>query len=981
MMAGVMGEREAAVEGGADPVQATSDSERPSWFAGGGGGVRQAIAVLTLVGAAAWLCLMLTHHLGRITPIWVANAIWLAFLLESPRRRWPLLVLAGFTGDVIANKFAHDSWAVALGFGVANTLEVTICAVGMMAVLAGRFDIRRPKDLMVFCVAAAVCSSLSAFVAAAVMFFQTGAAMAPNMLVWGLGDVLGLLIFVPPLTVAARGDLAALFRPAAAQRTAAVISVGALSLIASAVLPQHPIMVMTPPVLILAALQLEFAGAALAVLVMSTASVVFICVGWVPMALAARTDLEQAFWLQAFLLVAALMTFPIAAVLASRRELEGKLFHAGEIAREAMRQAQLAEELASIGYWRYDYATGVLTWSEEMFRIYGRKLADGQPTLPESVAFIHPDDQEAVRLHLKAYAGVADPGLSVRIVRPDGELRWVTARSTTETDADGKLVARFGTLADVTEIKRTEAAAKESEERYRFLAEYAPDMIARTSLTGEIVYISPSSVRVFGYSPEEMISLNAQEMVHPDDLELVMAGIFRLIEERIERLPEPLCYRARHKDGAWIWIETNPTLIFDKITGEPVEFIDIVRNVTQTKLFEAELEEARQRAEEAAAAKSAFLANMSHELRTPLTSIIGFSQLMGEQDDLSDDTRHFAKRISDASEALLAIINDVLDFSKLDARQVALETRPLSMRRLVDEATGLIAIQAATKGVAVKTKLDARLPAQILGDVARLRQVLLNFLSNAVKFTEGGAVSVNVAYVDKGEGPRMRVEVKDTGPGISAEGVSRLFERFSQAEVSINRTHGGTGLGLAICKGIVELMGGTIGVNTKVGKGSTFWFEVPAEEASEPVEQANDELTFDCPQLRLLVVDDTPVNRELVKLMLTPMGLQIQEAAGGAEGVKAAFTEPFDLILMDVRMPGVDGLEATRMIRGSSPFNAKTPILALTADVQPENFISCRNAGMNDIIAKPISPAELISKIFRYGAPNAVQNAPEAEVA
>ena len=279
-----------------------------------------------------------------------------------------------------------------------------------------------------------------------------------------------------------------------------------------------------------------------------------------------------------------------------------------------------------------------------------------------------------------------------------------------------------------------------------------------------------------------------------------------------------------------------------------------------------------------------------------------------------------------------------------------------------------MAIQAATKNIQVKAKIDPRLPPQILGDVARLRQVLLNFLSNAVKFTDKGRVTVKVTYRDPGKGARVRVEVIDSGPGISPDGVSRLFERFSQAEVSINRTHGGTGLGLAICKGIVELMGGTIGVDTKVGKGSTFWFEVPAVEAQEIVAASDEIATFDCPQLRLLVVDDTPVNRELVKLMLTPMGLQIEEAAGGAEGVKMAFAEAFDLILMDVRMPGVDGLEATRMIRASSPLNAKTPILALTADVQPENFVACRDAGMNDIIAKPISPAELIAKIFRYGA-------------
>ncbi len=935
---------------------------------------------MLLVGLSAWACIALTHHLGRIAPIWIANAISTAFLLEAPRRRWPLLILASFAGDFVANQLVHDSLLVAAGFGLANTVEAVVCAAGVTGLLRGRFELSRPRDLATFCVVAIASSAIAAVIGAAALALKTGSALIPNTIVWGFSDVLGLLIFVPPMIIAARGEMASLFGRSAARKTCEVFGVMVLAIMLAGALPQHPIMLVTPPILILAALQLEFAGAAVAVLVMSAASIAFVIGGWTPLAITGRSDIEQAFWLQAYLLMAALMTFPIAAVLASRRGLEQELVTARDIAQEAMRQARLAEELASIGYWRYDYAAGQLTWSEEMYRIYGRDPADGQPTLKESVAFIHADDRDAVRSHLQAHIGVDDPGFAVRVIRPNGEIRSVVARTATEVDAEGNLVARFGTLADVTEIKRAEAAAKESEERYRFLAEYAPDMITRTTLTGEIVYISPSSVRVFGYTPDEMRRLNAQDMVHPDDFGLVMAGIFRLIEERIERLPEPMCYRARHKDGTWIWVEANPTLIFDQATGEPVEFIDIVRNVTQTKLFEAELDDARVRAEAAAAAKSAFLANMSHELRTPLTSIIGFSQLMGESDDLSDETRHFAKRISDASEALLSIINDVLDFSKLEAGHVALESSPMSIRRLVEETTGLMAIQAATKNIQVKARIDASLPPQTLGDVARLRQVLLNFLSNAVKFTEKGGVTVKVAYRDPGARARVRVEVTDTGPGIAAEGVGRLFERFSQAEVSINRTHGGTGL-VAICKGIVELMGGVIGVDTKLGKGSTFWFEVPAVEAQETVAAADETATFDCPQLRVLVVDDTPVNRELVKLMLTPMGLQIQEAVGGAEGVKMAFAEVFDLILMDVRMPGVDGLEATRMIRASSPLNAKTPILALTADVQPENFAACRDAGMNDIIAKPISPTELISKIFRYGAQTAAEAGPTVEVA
>jgi CheY-like chemotaxis protein len=259
----------------------------------------------------------------------------------------------------------------------------------------------------------------------------------------------------------------------------------------------------------------------------------------------------------------------------------------------------------------------------------------------------------------------------------------------------------------------------------------------------------------------------------------------------------------------------------------------------------------------------------------------------------------------------------------------------------------------------------------VVGDISRLRQVLLNLLSNAVKFTQAGSVTVRTAWkpdpADGGSG-RLRLSVSDTGAGIEPEKVKRLFERFSQTDVSINRTHGGTGLGLAISKGIVELMGGRIGVTTRPGKGSTFWVEVPLAVGEAPAEVQNHEAGTEYPALRVLVVDDTAVNRELVRLMLEPLGFQVEEASGGAEGVKAAVSRAYDLILMDVRMPGVDGLEATRVIRGASKLNSRVPILALTADVQPENAHACRAAGMDDVLAKPIVPRQLLSKIAQWAA-------------
>ena len=627
--------------------------------------------------------------------------------------------------------------------------------------------------------------------------------------------------------------------------------------------------------------------------------------------------------------------------------------------------APFAAKLAGVGFWSFDHAAERFAWSEEMYRIYGLDQGSDPPGIDIVNGFVHPDDRDRLLQHQQENSG-KDAAIEVRIVRADGDIRHVVSRSTFHRDAAGATV-RVGVLTDVTEMKHAEAEALRREQHYRFVTDNAHDMIVRVRLDGQLAYISPGSRRVFGYTPEEMADVGPRDMTHPEDLPRVVEAIMEMMEKRLPHLPEPLRYRARRKDGSWIWVESNPTLVFDA-QGEPIETIDIVRDITETKRFEAELEQARRKAETAAAAKSAFLANMSHELRTPLTSIIGFSRLMHERGDLPGEAQSHARRIYDASEALLAIINDVLDLSKLEVGQAELEIQPFSLRQLLEEAAGLLAIQAAAKGIELRLELDPSSPELIEGDVTRLRQVLLNFLSNAVKFTDRGRVVVKTGWRELKAGPRLRVQVIDTGPGIAPENLSRLFERFAQAEVSINRTHGGTGLGLSISKAIVELMGGRIGVDSRPGEGSTFWFEIPCRAAEAGAESHLAETDLTNADLRVLMVDDTAVNRELVRLMLEPLGLRIEEATGGADAVQAAMTQPYDLILMDVRMPGVDGLEATRLIRAASAFNRHTPILALTADVQPENDAACRDAGMDDVIAKPISPRELLGKIAHWGS-------------
>ncbi len=511
-------------------------------------------------------------------------------------------------------------------------------------------------------------------------------------------------------------------------------------------------------------------------------------------------------------------------------------------------------------------------------------------------------------------------------------------------------------LAEAERATRAEAAAARSEARYRLLADKATDAIATFGLDGRLTYLSPSVAAVTGYAPHEMVGRSGRRFIHPDDYPAVAAAIGDLASGA--RAPgTPIEYRLRRKDGSWMWVQVNPQPVRGEADGS-TSFVDVARDVTARKLMEVELEAARAEALAAAAAKAEFLANMSHELRTPLTAVLGFADLLAQQPELSVDSRRYLDRVRTAGKSLLTTVNDVLDFSRLEAGHVDVSPWPTSPAELAREVVAMFDVQAAAKGLALRATGLELLPPLVDVDPDRVRQVLVNFVGNAVKFTERGEVRLELAHADG----RLRAAVVDTGPGIDAERVGQLFQRFSQVDASSTRRHGGTGLGLAICKGLAEAMGGSVSVESRRGEGSTFGFELPAVPSQMAAAPAAEEAP-PAPDRggRVLVADDSAPNRELVKAALAPFGLALELVEGGAEAVEAAALRGFDLILMDLRMPGVDGRQAAGAIRGGGGPNRATPIVAFSADA-----LADPGPLFDGVLAKPLSPLDLVRTLAAH---------------
>lgn len=547
-----------------------------------------------------------------------------------------------------------------------------------------------------------------------------------------------------------------------------------------------------------------------------------------------------------------------------------------------------------------------------------------------------------------------------RYIRKDGTLIWVHLTVSMVRSAQGSPKHYVAQVQDLSERKAAEDALKQSEARYRVIADNTSDMIVISKMSGEVTYLSPSA-RHTGWAREELLGRNFGERMHPDDAKAVSRAFAKLLKGED---PGRVRWRGRNgKTGLWLWMESRPAVLPGP-DGTPAGFIDVVRDITEQVRQEEALAAVRMEAEAAAAAKAQFLANMSHEIRTPLTAVLGFTSLLREHPTIDSVAAGYVARITAAGNGLLALVNDVLDFSKLEAGEIAIERRATSVRELVEGVAQIFEAQARDKGLKVATSITADMPATVRADANRLRQILLNLAGNAVKFTQAGQVSLEASWREPGF---VRFVVRDSGPGISPEGQARLFQRFSQVDGSTTRTHGGTGLGLAICKGLVEAMGGEIGLDSVEGQGSAFYFDVPAQ----PLAAVTDEslaMGGDLPLAgsRVLIVDDNDVNRELVMALLSAYDLELIAADSGAGAVAACASHIFDMVLMDIRMPGMDGGEAMRLIREAPGPNVETPMVAFTADADRDSVDALLAAGFDGHLAKPIDATALIDCVARW---------------
>ena len=579
-------------------------------------------------------------------------------------------------------------------------------------------------------------------------------------------------------------------------------------------------------------------------------------------------------------------------------------------------------------------------------------------------SFVHPDDRLPTVERLQRLAqGETVTDIENRYRCRDGSYRWLSWRSITQPD--GGTV--FGIARDVTEKKQAEEALRQSQLRLAEAQRLAHLGSWEFNIEGREVTWSEETYRIFGVDPVEYTPTleGFWQAVVEGEREMLQEQIRQAVSEGRSIDHE---FTIERPDGDTRVLHVQAEVFSSG--GRPRRVVGSALDVTQHTRAKEALNRANQ-------AKSEFLANMSHEIRTPMNGILGVANLL-LKGHLGAAERDYVELIRNSGEGLLEIIDDILDFSKIEAGKIALETVDFSLPRLLEGVRALLDPRAQNKGIELRIATAPDLPEGLRGDPTRLRQVLINLVSNAIKFTERGGVEVFVEALPEGPGRSeserpLRFSVRDTGIGIPVEAQEGLFKPFTQADTSTTRRYGGTGLGLTISHRIVQLLGGTIMVESKPGEGSIFSFvlplqafDLPAEESVDPAATELSVTSSTGKTPRLLVVEDEPINRLVVVRLLEDLGLKVHAVPTGHEALAILAEEPFDLVLMDCQMPELDGYETTARIRHQERDESRLPIIAMTAHALPGDREKCLAAGMDDYISKPFREQDLLRLLKQW---------------
>ena len=613
----------------------------------------------------------------------------------------------------------------------------------------------------------------------------------------------------------------------------------------------------------------------------------------------------------------------------------------------------------------------------EMFRCSLDELVGS-----EYVALVHPSEREIARQKMLALlvSSIAAVDLDRLYWRADHSQFWGHLTGKRFYDADGEERGLIGVIADIDERQQ----AMEQLRKVSLAVEQSEESIVITNVDARIEYVNDAFVRATGYSREEAIGQNPRILNSGKTPAATHVAMWRTLAQGRPWKGE---FHNKRKDGSE-FIEQATITPLRQPNGDITHYVATKEDITEKKRLADEMEQhrnnlealvlqrtrelaqAKEAAESANLAKSAFLANMSHEIRTPMNGILGMANIL-RRGGVTPQQAGRLDTIDASAQHLLGIINNILDLSKIEAGMFLLEEAPIALDGLLDNVRSLLAERAAAKGLRLLIESEP-LPPRLKGDPTRLQQALLNYAANAIKFTETGRVTLRTRTLEEtAESVRVRFEVTDTGIGIPPEVMPRLFGAFEQADNSTTRKYGGTGLGLAITRRLAELMGGEAGAGSVPGVGSTFWFEARlkksaaavAPPASSPDAEAQIRQRFH--GCRMLVADDEPVNLEVARMLLEDLGLVIDSAQDGAEAVTLAQETPYALVFMDMQMPNVDGLEATRQIRKLNGYR-DTPIIAMTANAFAEDRTRCFEAGMSDFLTKPFSPDTLFDISLRW---------------